>query len=259
MRKHIIRVATVGMFAVLIIPTAVTSKFFTKEDIKQENTKNTTIACKYEEKCLELSQMQEVVESEKEPDNQKASNVVTEKTNLQEAKKVNTQKEEKKEEKIVKTSKTETSTKETQNTKVVENKNTVATQYKGYSTVGKIEIPKTGVNIPILSKVTVKGMEVAPCILYSTGELNKNGNNLIVGHNYRNGTIFSNNKKLQIGDKIYVTTLEGKKVEYTIYNKFVVNSEEVDYFMKESEKPEITLSTCTDDEEQRLIIMAKIK
>lgn len=259
MKKQIIRVAVVGMFAVLIIPIAVASKFFTKEDINQKNTKSTTIACKYEEKSLELSQIQEV-NLEIESEIQKANNVVTEKTNLQEAKKVSTQKEEKKEEKNVKTTKTETMTKEVQNVKAVEEtKNTVSAQYKGHSTIGKIEIPKTGVNIPILSKVTVKGMEIAPCMLYSTGALNKNGNNLIVGHNYRNGTIFSNNKKLQIGDKIYITTLDGKRVEYTIYNKFVVNSEEVDYFMKESEKPEITLSTCTDDEEQRLIIMAKVK
>lgn len=253
MKEQVIRVAVVGLCSLLVLPTAVASNFFTKEDIKQENTKMVTIACEYEEKVLDETQIQE----EKQSKMQEIAKVATEKTNLPEAKQVNKQ-EEKKEVTAVKTATTQTTTtKENQSVKVVENKNIVATQYKGFSTVGKIEIPKTGVNIPILSKVTVKGMEIAPCVLYSTGELNKSGNNLIVGHNYRNGTIFSNNKKLQKGDKIYVTSLDGKRVEYTIYNKFTTNSEEVDYFMKDSTNPEIILSTCTDDEEQRLIIVAK--
>lgn len=135
----------------------------------------------------------------------------------------------------------------------------VLTEYKGFTTAGKIEIPQTGVDIPILNQVTVEGMKNAPCLLYSTGELNQNGNNLIVGHNFRNGTIFSNNKNLKLGDKIYVTTLDGSRVEYTIYNKFVTTAEDVSYIKRDTNnKPEITLSCCTDDDEYRIIILAKI-
>lgn len=134
----------------------------------------------------------------------------------------------------------------------------VEQSYQGFETVGKIEIPSTNVNIPILNKVTVKGMENAPCLLYSTGELNKSGDNLIVGHNYRNGTIFSDNENLQIDDKIYITSLDGNKVEYTIYDKFITTPEEIDYLKRETgEKPEITLSCCTDDDENRIIILAR--
>lgn len=133
-------------------------------------------------------------------------------------------------------------------------------EYKGFETIGKIEIPQTGVNTPILNQVTVKGMENAPCLLYATGELNHNGNNLIVGHNYRNGTIFSDNKNLELGDKIYVTTLDGQKIEYTIYNKFVTTAEDVSYIKRDTnDKPEITLSCCTDDDEYRIIILAKLE
>lgn len=136
----------------------------------------------------------------------------------------------------------------------------ISTEYKGFATVGKIEIPQTGVDTPILDQVTVKGMENAPCLLYATGELNQNGNNLIVGHNYRNGTIFSDNKNLKLGDKIYVTTLDGQRIEYTIYNKFVTTAEDVSYIKRDTNnKPEITLSCCTDDDEYRIIILAKIE
>lgn len=134
----------------------------------------------------------------------------------------------------------------------------IEAEYKGYQTVGKIEIPNTGVNTPILSSVTVEGMENAPCLLYQTGELNKSGNNLIVGHNYRNGTIFSDNENLEIGDKIYITTLDGKKVGYTIYEKFITTPEDISYIKRDTgNNTEITLSCCTDDDVNRIIILAK--
>lgn len=140
-----------------------------------------------------------------------------------------------------------------------ETQNSILAEYKGYNTVGKIEIPQTGVDIPILNQVTVGGMKHAPCLLYATGELNQNGNNLIVGHNFRNGTIFSNNKNLKLGDKIYVTTLDGNRVEYTIYDKFITTAEDVSYIKRDTNnKPEITLSCCTDDDEYRIIILAKV-
>lgn len=141
-----------------------------------------------------------------------------------------------------------------------ENQESIVTEYNGFKTIGKIEIPQTGVNIPILNQVTVEGMKNAPCLLYATGELNKNGNNLIVGHNYRNGTIFSNNKNLNLGDKIYITTLDGNRVEYTIYNKFITTAEDVSYIKRDTNnKPEITLSCCTDDDEYRIIILARVE
>lgn len=138
-----------------------------------------------------------------------------------------------------------------------ENESQLTANYKGFSTVGKIEIPKTGLNIPILNKVTSSGMEVAPCLLYSTGSLNISGNTLIVGHNYKNGKIFSNNKNVQIGDRIYITTLDGKRVGYTVYDKFVTTSDEVDYLERDtSNGPEITLSTCSGEGDTRIIILA---
>lgn len=135
----------------------------------------------------------------------------------------------------------------------------VLSNYKGYDTVGKIEIPKTSVNMPILSKQTVGGMEIASCLLYSSGKLNEYGNTLIVGHNYRNGKLFSNNDKLQIGDKIFITTLDGKKLEYIIYSKFITTPEDASFLTRDTNgKPEITLSSCSDDNVMRIVILAKI-
>lgn len=133
----------------------------------------------------------------------------------------------------------------------------ISSTYQGYSTIGKIEIPKTGVDMYVLSNQTVGGMEIAACKLYSTGELNKSGKTLIVGHNYRNGKLFSNNDKLNNGDIIKITTLDGMIKTYTIYNKIITTPEDVSFLLEDSEMPEIILSSCSDDNISRIVIMAR--
>lgn len=129
--------------------------------------------------------------------------------------------------------------------------------YKGFGVLGTMEIPATNFKYPILEKVTKKSIETAVAFLYGTG-INQPGNSVIIGHNYRNGLFFSNNKKLNIGDKIYITDTEGTKLTYTIYNKFETTPEDTSFYQRDTGgKPEVTLSTCTDDSSARLIICAK--
>ena len=73
-----------------------------------------------------------------------------------------------------------------------------------YEIMGSIKIPKTGVELPVLDKVTIRSLELSVSIAYGPG-LNEPGNTIIFGHNYRNGLFFSNNKNLTNGDKIYIT------------------------------------------------------
>ena len=128
----------------------------------------------------------------------------------------------------------------------------------GQTSIGTIEIPKTNVNLPILQNVTVSGMEVATCFLYSTGSLNNKGTTIIVGHNYRNGRLFSNNNQLQIGDIIYITTSDGNRHCYTIYDKFITTPDDLNYVNRNTtNQAEIALSCCTNDEQGRIIILAK--
>lgn len=129
--------------------------------------------------------------------------------------------------------------------------------YKGFGVLGTIEIPATNLKYPVLEKVTKSSIETAVAFLYGTG-LNQPGNSVIIGHNYRNGLFFSNNKKLNIGDKIYITDVEGTKLTYTIYNKFETTPEDTSFYQRDTGgKPEVTLSTCTDNSKARLIICAK--
>lgn len=131
--------------------------------------------------------------------------------------------------------------------------------YKGFVMKGTIKIPKTGLTCPVLENAGKRAIEVAVGILYPPGvELNKPGNTVISGHNYRNGLFFSNNKKLENGDKIYITDTAGQTVAYTIYNKYETTPEDAAYMSRDiGNNTEISLTTCTDDNSKRLIIWAK--
>ncbi len=131
--------------------------------------------------------------------------------------------------------------------------------YKGFVMKGTIKIPETGLECPVLENAGKKAIEVAVGIQYPTGaDLNQKGNVIIAGHNYRNNMFFSNNKKLEIGDKIYITDLTGQTLSYTIYNKYETTPEDTSYMTRDiGDNIEISLTTCTDDNSKRLIIWAR--
>lgn len=133
-------------------------------------------------------------------------------------------------------------------------------QYKGFNVLGTIEIPKTGVSYPVLQDPpTPKKLETAIVALYpQDAELNTVGNVVLVGHNYRNGQFFSNNKKLTNGDKIYITDYKGNKVTYIVYSVYQTNVNDTESYNRDTDgKREITLSTCTDaSNDQRIIVLA---
>ncbi len=129
--------------------------------------------------------------------------------------------------------------------------------YKGFTVLGTIEIPKTGIKYPVLNSYAPKALETAVCYYYGPG-LNEVGNTTIAGHNYRNGAFFGKNKQLVNGDIIYITDNSGKKIRYTIYKTYTTTPNDAEYVTRDTAgKREISLTTCTDDSKGRLIIWAK--
>lgn len=127
--------------------------------------------------------------------------------------------------------------------------------------IGYITIPKTNVKEPILDIVTPESLNKAVAVIYpSNPKLNEPGNVVIIGHNYRNGKFFSDNKKLEIGDKIKIKDTTGKELVYTIYQKFETTDQDTSFYNRDTNGAiEITLSTCTDDVKARIIILAKVE
>ena len=130
-------------------------------------------------------------------------------------------------------------------------------RFQGYNVVGKMEIPAIDLEYHILEKATPSSIEAALAVQYTANGLNEVGNTLIVGHNYRNGSFFGSNDKLQLGNKVYITDTTGRRIKYNIYNIYETSPEDGDFIMRDTNgKREISLSTCTDNSKARLIIWA---
>ncbi len=130
--------------------------------------------------------------------------------------------------------------------------------YRGYGVLGKIELPKVGLQYPVLETMTdAKSIDVSVAMQYGVG-LNNVGNTVIIGHNYRNGTFFGSNKKLVEGDKVYITDLSGNRIEYTIYSKYITPQKDYSYAQRDTGgKREVTLVTCHSNNKYRLILCAR--
>ena len=132
-------------------------------------------------------------------------------------------------------------------------------QYKGYDIAGTIEIPAINIKYPVIAahEYSKSALETSVVELEGVG-LNQVGNTTIAGHNWRNGVFFSNNKRLNTGDKIYITDLTGKRLAYTIYNKYQTDGNDSEYMSRDTKGAiEVSLTTCTDNSKARIIIWAK--
>lgn len=135
---------------------------------------------------------------------------------------------------------------------------------KRYQSLGRIRIPKIGVDCVILDQPDdedemVANLKISPCKFYGA-DPNEIGNCSIAGHNYRNKRFFSKVPKLVVGDEIQITDAGGTTIKYVVYDKYTVYPEETDCINENIPgKRIITLITCTDDGEQRVIVHAKEK
>lgn len=125
-----------------------------------------------------------------------------------------------------------------------------------YSTVAIVNIPKIGVNYPVLSEATDELLKISPNKFWGPNP-NEVGNFCIVGHNYRNTKFFSKVPTLVNGDIIELTDLTGRTLKYSVYDKYTVDPEDVACTSQlTGGKREVTLITCTNDSKQRVIVKA---
>lgn len=144
---------------------------------------------------------------------------------------------------------------------VSEEQKVIANDGTEYYTIGKINIPSINCNYPILTSETDnfdRLLKIAPVKFYGANP-NEIGNLCIVGHNYRNSQFFSKVPKLKNGDVIEITDTFGEIIKYEVYDNFiVVNTDTSCISQTTNGKREITLITCTDENnENRVIVKAR--
>lgn len=131
---------------------------------------------------------------------------------------------------------------------------------KKYETVGIVNIPKINITYPILSKTTDALMKVAPCKFHGANP-NEVGNLCIIAHNYRRkGVFFSDIPSLVVGDIVEIQDLSQRTIQYEVYDIHTVMPNNVaDTTQKTNGRKEVTLITCTNNSEQRVIVRCKEK
>ena len=94
---------------------------------------------------------------------------------------------------------------------------------------------------------------------YWGGNINDYGNVSLAGHNNKiTLTMFGKNKNLKIGDRIFLTDLTGRTIEYNIYDSFITDPDDVSILRTTDESVrEVTLITCTNGRANRLIHKAR--
>ena len=126
-----------------------------------------------------------------------------------------------------------------------------------YETEAILDYPKLGINYPVLSEESDELLKIS-LNKYWGPNPNKVGNYCIVGHNYKSGKMFGKLSGSAIGDKINLTDLSGNTVTYTVYNKYIVSPTDVSCTSQLTNgKREITLITCTNYGQERLIVKAR--
>lgn len=130
-------------------------------------------------------------------------------------------------------------------------------QMQGHKVIGIIKIPAIDLEYPIIDKTTKETMRIS-ISKFLGGEINEIGNVALAGHNNYSGTMFGKNKNLKIKDKIYLTDLTRRTIEYEIYNIFVTDPNDTSILETEDKtKRELTLITCKNGRSERLIIKAR--
>lgn len=154
--------------------------------------------------------------------------------------------------------KEDTQNSNTQTTKV-QTKSYIAKNGKKYNYIGRVVIPKIGVDYAILDHWSDELLRVSICKFHGSNP-NEVGNLCLVGHNWRNKRFFSKVPTLEIGDLVEITDLNEVTIEYEVYDIHTVDPNNVDdTTQKTNGRKEVTLITCTDDSSQRVIVKCKEK
>lgn len=125
--------------------------------------------------------------------------------------------------------------------------------------IGIIEIPKLNISYPIFSDISDELLKISPCRVQ--GDMPYSISNLcIAGHNYNNDKFFSNINQLFPNDSIYIYNDSIENFQYTVTHNYEVENNDLSPLYDNTDSlPSLTLITCNNNNNKRIIIKAKIE
>ena len=133
----------------------------------------------------------------------------------------------------------------------------VAEQYKGYKVAANLKIEKLKIDTCVLEDYTKNAMET--CVTKFFGpDPNEIGNFCITGHNYITKNMFGYLYTLKNGDTLTLTDNQNGTISYKIYHKYKAKANQTyGLSQRTNGKREVTLITCCNYSNERLIIKAR--
>lgn len=129
--------------------------------------------------------------------------------------------------------------------------------YNGYTILGRIEIPKIGLNTVILKEMTYSAMNIGAVKSYGV-DLNEKGGFVISAHNFRGKSVFFYNvKDLKVNDSIFITDNKGRQMEYKVYQvDRYVSPDDVSHLAKTNDY-HLVIYTCENGGKSRIVVRAR--
>lgn len=119
-----------------------------------------------------------------------------------------------------------------------------------------IRIPCLDLNYPVIADTSEELLKISLNKYWGPGP-NEVGNYCVVGHNYKSKKMFGRLSEIENGDIIEVEDMNGKVVQYSVYDRYAVDPEDTDCTSQlTGGRKEITLITCTNYGTQRLVVKA---
>jgi len=110
--------------------------------------------------------------------------------------------------------------------------------------VALLEIKKLDLRLPVAEGVDLSILKFALGHMPGTAKLGEVGNAVVAGHRSHSfGTYFNRLDEMDIGDEILVTS-GGKTYTYTVYEKLVVEPDDLSVLRNSSKHRVLTLITC---------------
>ena len=128
--------------------------------------------------------------------------------------------------------------------------------YKDSDIIGNIIIPKININYPFFYGINEELLKIAPCRFFGNMP-SKKSNLCIAGHNYNDNRFFSKINELENNDLILIEDNLKNQFYYYVYDKFEITEDEIYSIMTVSNNNELTLLTCNNKNNKRIVIKAK--
>ncbi len=134
---------------------------------------------------------------------------------------------------------------------------TLTPELQGYDVIARVDIDAINAHLPVLSETTNAALKVSAC--YYEGSLpGEDGNMVVTGHNYSNGSIFGQLDKVKVGDTVLLTSPQGVTQRYTVYAIDHIKPDQPEKLDDTEYARELTLLTCESHGNGRLVVRCNL-